>query len=116
MKRRGSAMIEMAFAMILFSALVAGGFNVVRDMSTLHDVESAVRAGARAGGWYQRPDLDDPQFRATVVAAMIAASPRIRPADVVIETKPADGAVRDIRVSVHGYRASASYPWTGPVR
>lgn len=116
MSRRGSTFIEAAFVMILFAALSAAGFRVVKQMAVIHEMETAVRAGARAGARHPLPNPDDPQFRAVVVSEVIKAAPRVSPSDVVIETRWIDGSIQDVRVSVKGYRNVANYPWTGPNR
>lgn len=116
MNRRGSTLVETGLVMVLFAALMAGGFRVVKQMSAIHEMESAVRAGARTGARYPVPNPNDPQFRAAVIAEVIKSAPRVNASDVVIETSWIDGAIQDVRVSVKGYRNVANYPWTGPSR
>jgi hypothetical protein len=105
---RGSAMLELALALMLVGAIVSAGSGLLGRAVDSHRSREALHAAGMAAA-QSALDVSDEQVRRDAVQAAIRVAPSLDPGRVSVQVRG-----REVRVEIGG--RSVLLPRTGPVR
>ena len=109
MKRKGSALVELALVLVAVGPILAGVAKIVGEAVYLYQIREALHAGAVAASEFPLTGTRT-AVREAVVRAVGVHAPAIKPDRVLVEL-----AANQVRVGVIGHPATVVLPRTGPM-